>query len=105
MSWYQDAVKELWSKYEKPEVERVTVGFSGIDPQKRYVGIDDHETLRSLQGGNEEEHYHLTLAEVEWIREQMLKPEILTEDEIVIIADEEMDDFKVEVKNSEIGEW
>ena len=67
MSKYQEAVEEFLGKYEKPTIEDVTVGFSGIDPQRKYVdiGVEDHELLEGLLGGDNNGHYHLTQSELD----------------------------------------
>lgn len=61
MSRYRNLVDEFFTKYEKPEVEELTVGFSSIDPPK-IVDFSwlNHETLENLLGGDENGHYHLT---------------------------------------------
>lgn len=67
MSKYQEAVEEFLGKYERPTIEDVTVGFSGIDPQRKYVdiGVEDHELLEGLLGGDNNGHYHLTQSELD----------------------------------------
>ena len=107
MSRYQEAVEKLFGKYEKPVIEEVTVGFSGIDPQKKYAGTDDHEILRSLYGGNENGHYHLTLEELEWLREQMNEkyPPLIAEGQELTITDsEEMTAYEVLGENVKTGD-
>lgn len=107
MSSYKEAVEKLFGKYEEPVVEEMTMGFSGIDPQRRYYGVDDHEVLHSLYGGNENGHYHLTLKELEWLREQMNEkyPPLITENQAINIIDsEEMTAYEVQGENVKIGE-
>ena len=62
MSRYSQLVADFFTKYEKPELNELTVGFSGIDPPKLSsgVGTSDHEELTTLLGGDENGHYHLT---------------------------------------------
>ena len=61
MSRYSDLVDEFFLKYEKPQVDELTVGFSSIDPPKKIdQSTIDHEALSNLLGGNEKGHYHLT---------------------------------------------
>ena len=130
MSRYQEAIEKLYGKYEKPVIEEVTVGFTGIDPQRKYAGTDDHEILRSLLGGDDNGHYHLTLEELEWLREQMrekyppliadnqeititdseemtayenLKPTISDNQEIIVLLDTPMTPYAVQGKNLDIG--
>ena len=102
---YKEAVEEFLGKYEKPVVENVTVGFSGIDPQRKYLDtdIDDHELLINLQGGDETGHYHLTQEQIKWLIDQMsekYKPNISIDQEIHITADEDMDDFIIDSDNT-----
>lgn len=82
-------IEEFYQEYEQPAIQNITVGFSGIDPipksftpvvisDKTDTGEDihayidqkisqqlvkAHEELPDLQGGNDDEHYHLTEAE------------------------------------------
>ena len=67
MSEYSQLVYEFFTRYEKPELEQLTIGFSGIDPPlKVNPSKIDHEKLNHLLGGSEEEgHYHLTKSEWE----------------------------------------
>ena len=61
MGRYKELAEEFFTKYETPEVDELTVGFSAIDPPKKINPIDiDHEQLDGLLGGNWEGHYHLT---------------------------------------------
>ena len=63
MSRYEDLATEFFTRYEEPELEELTVGFSDIDPPlKTNVAEIDHEKLDGLLGGNIEGHYHLTKA-------------------------------------------
>lgn len=61
MGRYKELAEEFFTKYETPEVDELTVGFSAIDPPKKINPYDiDHEQLDGLLGGNWEGHYHLT---------------------------------------------
>ena len=72
---------DFYKNYNRPQIDSIIVGFSGIDPLPKSVDavhmseIDrdmaaieasqkpDHEELKGLQGGDEGQHYHLTVAE------------------------------------------
>lgn len=100
MSRYSEMVQKVLGKYEKPRIEDVTLGFSGIDPQRKYKesdSQDDHELLHNLKGGDENGYYHLTLAELEFLRvlREALAPQILEGQEITINAGEEMEGYQV----------
>ena len=61
MSEYARLASEFLERYDKPEVEELIVGFSGIDPQKKVnPGELNHEQLYGLLGGEDGGHYHLT---------------------------------------------
>ena len=62
MGRYADLVAEFFTRYERPEIEELIVGFSGIDPPLKNSGggTSDHEELDNLLGGDENGHYHLT---------------------------------------------
>lgn len=100
---YQEAVETFLGKYERPVIEDITVGFSGIDPQRKYfggvgTGTSDHETLNNLQGGDDEGHFHLTEEQLEWVIEQVNeanKPEIPDGQEIIVDADGELDPYQI----------
>ena len=107
MSRYQDAVEKLFGKYEEPVIEEITLGFSGIDPQRKYNGVDDHEILMNLLGGNDDGHYHLTLEELEWLRQQMEEkypPLIADNQQITIIDSIEMNAYEVLGENVKTGD-
>lgn len=98
---YQQAVEEFLGKYEKPVVEPITVGFSGIDPQRKYfgsAGTENHELLSNLQGGDDDGHFHLTEDQLDWVIEQVneaYKPVIDGGQEIVVLPDEEIDPYQI----------
>ena len=61
MSEYSRLVDEFFTRYEEPYIEKLTVGFAGIDPPLRVLASEiDHEGLNNLLGGDETGHYHLT---------------------------------------------
>ena len=102
MSQYQETMEKLFGKYEKPVIEDITIGYTGIDPQKRYMYDDDHEILRGLLGGNDNGHYHLTLAELMWLREQMdvKYPPVIAEGQVLNLIDsEEMEEYEIQGDN------
>lgn len=69
MSEYRKLIEQFFERYEKPEIEELTIGFSGIDPPlKQKAGIIDHEQLNGLMGGNNKVHYHLTEEEYNKLR-------------------------------------
>ena len=60
---------EFYERYERPVIEPLVCGFSGIDPPLKATGeaINDHEELSGLLGGNTAGHYHLTRMEYEFV--------------------------------------
>ena len=53
MSVYSQLVDEFFIRYEKPILEDLVVGFSGIDPPLKVIAADiDHEELSGLLGGS-----------------------------------------------------
>ena len=63
MSYYEELVYKygFLDDYQRPELDELTVGFSGIDPPLKGEDIElDHEELNGLLGGDENGHYHLT---------------------------------------------
>ena len=77
MSVYSQLVDEFFIRYEKPILEDLVVGFSGIDPPLKVIAADiDHEELSGLLGGSTlDGHYHLTYDEWEAIRRLLDNPE------------------------------
>ncbi len=72
MSEYRKLVEAFLERYEKPVVDEYIQGFSGIDPQRKVLSSEiDHEALSGLLGGAENEHYHLTKTQYEWMIEQI----------------------------------
>lgn len=61
MSKYSDLVASFFDEYEQPKVQDYTVGFSGIDPDRKIKPeVIDHEQLYGLLGGAVAGHYHIT---------------------------------------------
>lgn len=100
MSEYRKLVEQFFERYEKPEIEELTIGFSGIDPPlKQRGGIIDHEQLNGLMGGNDEGHYHLTKEELEGLRELLSEkypPSIYSGQVINVVASEPMTPYEVQ---------
>ena len=72
MGRYQDLADEFFTRYEEPELDELTVGFSGIDPPlKANAAETDHEKLDGLLGGDFEGHYHLTKELWEYLIEML----------------------------------
>ena len=100
MSKYSKLVEEFFTRYERPEIEELIVGFSGIDPQKKTLtGIIDHEQLENLLGGDDNGHYHLTREQWEKLIElisEKYPPEILEGQTISVISNEEITPYEVQ---------
>ena len=105
MSKYSKLVEEFFTRYERPEIEELIVGFSGIDPPKQiFSGMIDHELLSNLLGGNEDGHYHLTkelLDELIELINDKYAPKILNGQQVSGIADETISPYKVQGENVE----
>ena len=71
MSRLKDLAEEFFERYDEPEIDELTVGFSGIDPPLKVdVTQIDHEKLQNLLGGDDiDGHYHLTKELWEYINE------------------------------------
>ena len=98
MSRYAALVADFFLKYEKPQVDPLTVGFSGIDPQKKVdPSTIDHEELAGLLGGNDNGHYHLTQGQLDEVVDMLEVREYdggfasTTEDEYQLNIDHWMD--------------
>ncbi len=62
--------EEFYKRYEQPEVEPLTVGYSGVDPplNPNSYGLD-HECLDGLLGGDDNGHYHITEEQLKALQE------------------------------------
>ena len=98
----------FYSNYKSPEIEKLVVGYSGIDPPLKTDGTGlNHEDLDGLLGGNDEGHYHLTKTQIEQLSdmyEVAYKPKIIPNQTINITAEEETNPYEVLGKNIKIGE-
>ena len=83
--------EEFYKHYERPEIEELTVGFSGIDPPEK-TGTNDHEELENLLGGDAMGHYHLTGSQLEKLAAMFREsyPPYITTRQITVTADEPM---------------
>ena len=97
---------KFYERYEKPVIEDLVVGFSGIDPPlKAGAGRKDHEDLNNLQGGDITGHYHLTKEQIEKLLAlvgEKYPPRITIGQVIVINADEEMTPVQIQIENGGI---
>ena len=64
MSTYKELFEELYQRYEKPQVDELTQGFTRIDPDIKAEALD-HERLDNLIGGDLAGHYHLSKSQVD----------------------------------------
>ena len=99
---FNDLFEAFYKKYEYPQVDPLTVGFSGIDPQKKVIAaLINHEKLGNLLGGDESGHYHLTeeqIRKLEMIIETY-PPEIFPDQSVDTTADKQMTPYKVQGDN------
>ena len=99
----EELFEKFYEKYEKPQVDELTVGFSGIDPElKAGAGSQDHEKLNNLLGGDSTGHYHLTEAQIEKLKQKLgekYPPRIGEGQVITINAEEEMPPYEVGAEN------
>ena len=99
MSVYRQLVEEFFTRYEHPVIEPFIMGFSGIDPPlKQSGGVNEHELLNNLMGGNSEGHYHITKEQLDWIIEQMQEkypPDITPNQSINGTADVPITDYSI----------
>ena len=100
---YNELFEDFYKRYEHPEVEELTIGFSGIDPPLRTdILIPNHEQLADLLGGDEGGHYHLTeeqLNRVIVLVGRRYPPEIAENQRADTIADEEMTPYEIQGEN------
>ena len=97
MSKYTELVEEFYSRYDKPFVDKLTIGFSDIDPAEI-----DHEALNNLLAPKTNEHYHLTKAQYEKLIEiidgDKYPPLIFPNQTINISAEGEMKPYEIQGK-------
>ena len=102
MTEYKKLVEEFYSRYEKPFVDKLTIGFSDIDPPKKINPAEiDHEALNNLLAPNTNEHYHLTKAQYEKLINLLggYPPEIAKNQVINVTASEAMSPYEIQGKN------
>ena len=100
--------EEFYRRYRRPVIERLIVGYSGIDPPLKPQGGDvDHEGLMNLLGGDERGHYHLTGSEYRALRRYLeYPPQIAAGQEVAVTGYEEMTAYEVigrNVRSNEMG--
>ncbi len=104
MSEYRKLVTEFFDRYEKPVVEELIEGFSGIDPPlKQSASTLGHEQLYGLMGGDDTGHYHVTKEQLALIIELMTErypPVIMSGQVINITASEEMTPYEIQSENT-----
>lgn len=98
--------EEFYKRYEQPEVEPLTVGYSGIDPplNANSYGLD-HECLEGLLGGDDEEHYHLTEEQLRRLIERYnedFSPRITSYQVVNTIPKEEMTPYEIKGRHIKI---
>ena len=96
--------EEFYKRYERPEVERLTIGFSGIDPPEKQ-GTSDHEELDNLLGGDIMGHYHLTGPQLEKLSAMFQEnyPPTITTRMIRVTADEPMSPYTMTGTNTTLS--
>lgn len=94
---------KFYERYERPVIEDLVIGFSGIDPPlKPGAGSTDHEVLDNLMGGDSTGHYHLTKEQIEKLLAlvgEKYPPRIAIGQTITINADEEMTPIQIQIEN------
>lgn len=99
---YEKLVEEFYTRYERPYVDKLTIGYSDIDPPKKINPAElDHEALGNLLAPNTNEHYHLTKAQYEKLIEIIDKylPQIEPNQVIRIMAEGAMKPYEIRGKN------
>ena len=102
---YEEILQDFFERYDKPFVEKFTVGFSGIDPPKKVFPDDiDHELLKNLLGGNDNTgHYHLTKTQIEKLRklidDDFFPPKINPNQTFYIFPEQSMTPYQVQGEN------
>ena len=91
---------QFYQKYKYPEVEELTVGYSGIDPPINHSeDTISHEELGGLLGGDENGHYHLTDEQLEKLKILSLEryPPIIDDEQVIeTVAAEEMTPYEIQ---------
>ena len=95
--------EDFYKRYEHPEIEPLTVGYSGIDPPLKADSYGlDHECLDGLLGGNDDGHYHITEEQLERLTQiynEAYAPNITPYQSINTIPNEEMTSYGVRGRN------
>ena len=90
---FNELIEAFYERYQRPQIDELTVGFSGIDPPLKQVEEEkDHEKKKNLLGGSDEDgHYHLTKEQLEELirRFNETYPPSITAGQIVSTAAEE----------------
>ena len=95
--------EDFYKRYEQPEVEELTVGYSGVDPplQANSYGLD-HECLDGLLGGDDNGHYHLTeeqLKALQDIYNEDFLPKISPNQSFDAVPNNEIDPYEIKGRN------
>lgn len=101
---YKQLVEDFFTRYKKPFLDELTVGFSDIDPPKRINPAElDHEALKNLLAPETNEHYHLTKEQyeklIDLIGGETFPPLIFPDQVINVAAGVEMLPYEIQGKN------
>ncbi len=100
----KERFEEFFKRYNTPEVEALTVGYSGVDPPLKPNSYWlDHECLDNLMGGDDEGHYHITKEQLEELQEIFDKdhrPRILPKQLIDVVPNDEMTPYEIKGLNT-----
>ncbi len=99
---FNDLFEAFYKKYEKPQVDLLTVAFSGIDPQKKVIpALINHEKLGNLLGGDKSGHYHLTEEQIKKLEMiiETYPPNITPDQSVDTTADKEITPYEVQGEN------
>ena len=101
MSNFTELEEEFYTRYKNPFVDKLTMGFSDIDPPKRINPAEiDHEALDGLLAPETNEHYHLTKKQydklIELIDGDNYPPLIFPAQIINISAEGEMKPYEIQ---------
>ena len=102
MSKFTELEDEFYTRYKRPFVDKLTMGFSDIDPPKKINPAEiDHEALNNLLAPNTNEHYHLTKAQYEKLINLLggYPPEIAKNQVINVTASEAMTPYEIRGRN------